>query len=64
MNTKVFYKNETLKYCWEADRNISWDRKKFINKKIRLFSQKIKETIHSLKNPNHINKISYMLSEI
>ena len=25
---------------------------------------KIKENIDSLKNPNHINKVSYMLTEI
>ena len=29
-----------------------------------LIPKKIKETIHSLKNHNHINKISYMLPEI
>ena len=33
-------------------------------KLLRLNPKKIKETIHSLKNPNHINKISYMLPEI
>ena len=27
----------------------------------KLLMGKIKETIHSLRNPNHINKISYML---
>ena len=29
-----------------------------------LIPRKIKETIYSLKNPDHINKISYMLPEI
>ena len=28
--------------------------------KSRVIARKIKGTIHSLKNPNHINKISYM----
>ena len=44
--------------------NFSWDQKKVIDREIRLIPRKIKETIHSLKNPNHINKISYMLPEI
>ena len=43
-------KNEIAKHCWEADHNFNWDQ--------RLIPRKIKETIHSLKNPNHINKIS------
>ena len=30
----------------------------------RLVTRKIKETIHPLKNSNHIKKISYMLPEI
>ena len=30
----------------------------------RLIPRKIKQTIHPLKNSNHINKISYMLLEI
>ena len=57
-------KNEIAKYCWEADHNFNWDQKKIIDRKGRLIPRKIKETIHSLKNPNHINKISYMLPEI
>ena len=57
-------KNEIAKHCWEADHNISWDQKEVIDRKSRLIPRKIRETIHSLKNPNHINKISYMLPEI
>ena len=49
-------KNEIAKHCWEADYNF--------NRESRLIPRKIKETIHSLKNPYHINKISYMLAEI
>ena len=30
----------------------------------RLIPGKFKETIHILRNPNHINKISYMFPEI
>ena len=59
-----FIKNEIAKHCWEADHNFNWDQKKVVDRKSRLIPRKIKETIHSLKNPNHINKISYMLPEI
>ena len=57
-------KNEIAKHCWEADHNCSWDKKKVIIRESRLISRNINETIHSLKNPNHINKISYTLPEI
>ena len=35
-----------------------------VERESRLIPRKVKETIHSLKNPNHGNKISYMLPEI
>ena len=35
-----------------------------IDREGRLIPRKIKQTIHPLKNSNHINKISYMLPEI
>ena len=57
-------KNEIAKHCWEADHNFNWDQKKVVDRESRLIPRKIKETIHSLKNPNHIKKISYMLPEI
>ena len=57
-------KNEIAKHCWEADHNFNWNQKKVLDRESRLIPRKIKETIHSLKNPNHINKISYMLSGI
>ena len=47
-----------LQNTWEADYNFSWDQKKVVDRESRLIPRKIKETIHSLKNPNHINKIS------
>ena len=53
-------KIEIAKHCWEADHNFNWDQKKVINKESSLIPWKIKETMHSLKNSNHINKISYM----
>ena len=55
-------KNEIAKR-WEAVHNFNWDRKKVIDRESRLMPRKIKEIIHSLKNPNHI-KIFYMLPEI
>ena len=57
-------KNEIVKHCWEADHNFSLDQKKVIDRDSRLIQRKIKESIHSLKNPNNINKISYILFEI
>ena len=57
-------KNEIAKHCRKADHNLNWDQKKFIDRERRLIPRKIKETIHSLRNPNQINKISYMLPEI
>ena len=50
-------KNEIEEHYWEADYNFGWDQSRFI-------PRKIKEIINSLKNPNHIKKDSYMLSEI
>ena len=47
---------EIAKHCWEADHNFNWDQKKVIDRESRLIPRKIKETIHSLKNPNGINK--------
>ena len=57
-------RNQIPKHCWEADINFSWDQKKVIDRENRLIPTKIKETIHSLKNSNYINKISYMLPKI
>ena len=43
-------KNEIVKHCWEVDYNFRWDQK-VVDRKSRLIPIKIKETIHSLKNP-------------
>ena len=59
-----FHKSELAKHCWEAGHNFSWDQMKVIDRESRLIDRKIKETVHSLKNPIHINKIPYMLPEI
>ena len=54
-------KNEIAKHCWEANHNFNCDQKKVVDRECKLIPRKIKEIIHSLKNPNNINKISYML---
>ena len=48
---------------WEADHNLSWDQKNVVDRESLLIPRKVKETIYSLKNPNHINKIYYILPE-
>ena len=57
-------KNEIAKHCWEVDHNFNWDQKKVIDRERKLIPRKIKESIRFLKNPDHLNKISYILSEI
>ena len=57
-------KNEIAKQCWEVDHNFNWDQKNVIDRESRLIPRKIKETIHSLKNTNQLDKISCMLLEI
>ena len=64
MNTKDLSEIAILGHCWEAGHNFSWDQKKVVDRESRLIPRKIKETMHSMKNPNHINKISYTLSEM
>ena len=39
--------NETVKHCWEADHNFSWDQNKVVDRESRLIPRKIKETIHT-----------------
>ena len=56
-------KNEIAKHHWEADHNFNRDQEKVTVRESRLIPRKIKETIHSLKNCNHI-KISCILPEI
>ena len=40
---------------------VSWDQKKVVDRESMFIPRKITATIHSLKNPNHDNKISYRL---
>ena len=53
--------NEIAKHCCKANLNFNWDQRKVVHRESRSTSRKIKETIQSVKNPNHISKISYML---
>ena len=46
-------KNKIVKDCWEADHNSNRCQKKVADRESRLIPRTIKETIHSLKNPNH-----------
>ena len=57
-------KNKIARHCWKTDYNFSCDQKKVVDRESRLNPMKIKKTMHSLKNSNHINKIYYMLPEI
>ena len=57
-------KNKIVRHCWKTDYNFSCDQKKVVDRENRLNPLKIKETMHSLKNSNHISKIYYMLPEI
>ena len=58
-----YYKNEIAKHCWEADYNFGWDQKKLVDGESRLIPRKIKETMHSFNDANHIKKIFYMFPE-
>ena len=57
-------KNKISKHSWEANHNFSCDQKKVVDRESKLISCKIKKTMDSLKNPNHISKISFILPEI
>ena len=48
--------DETAKHCW-GDHSFSWNQKEVVDREYRLIPRNIKEAIHSLKNPNHINII-------
>ena len=66
MNTKdltkiMIVKRMKSRNTIKGDHNFSWDQKKVVNRESRVIPRKIKETLHPLKNPNYINKISYLL---
>ena len=47
-----------------VNNNFSQDQKMAVDNKSWLTPRNNKETIHSMRNPNHINKIPHMLPEI
>ena len=55
---------EIVYISFYGDHNFSWNQEKVVDRENSLIPRKIKETIHSLKQSNHINKISYMLPEM
>ena len=57
-------KNEIADHCWKNDHEMNWEERKVIDAEPYIYARKIKETIHSIKDKNHINSISYNLPEI
>ena len=57
-------KNEIADHCWENNHRFDWERKAIIDRELNSVSRKIKETIHSISDTNHINSISYGLPDI
>ena len=55
---------ETADHCWKYSHDFDWENKKIMDYEANTTTRKIKETIHSLSNNNHINGISYRLPHI
>ena len=55
---------ETADHCWKYNHDFDWENKKIVDYETNTTTRKIKETIHSLSNDNHINGISYRLPHI
>ena len=55
---------ETANYCWKYNHDFDWENKKVMDYEANTTTRKIRETIHSLSNNNHINGISYRLPRI
>ena len=62
MNKKDLLRIAVVKRMKLRD-NFRWNQKEVPDRETTLIPRKIKETVHTLKNPNHI-KISYKLPEI
>ena len=54
---------ETADHCWKYNHDFDWENKKIMDYETNTTTRKIKETIHSLSNNNHINGI-YRLPHI
>ena len=55
---------ETADHCWKYNHDFDWENKKIIDYETNTTTRKIKETIPSLSNDNHMNGISYRLPHI
>ena len=55
---------ETADHCWKYNHDFYWENKKIMDCETNTTTRKIKETIHSLSNNNHISGISYRVSNI
>ena len=55
---------ETADHCWKYNHDFDWENEKIMDYEGNTTTRKIKETIHSLSNNNHINGISYRLPRI
>ena len=49
---------ETADHCWKYNHDFDWENKKIMDYETNTTTRKIKETVHSLSNDNHINGIS------
>ena len=55
---------ETANHCWKYNHDFDWENKKIMDYETNTTARKIKETIHSFSNNNHINRISHRLPPI
>ena len=55
---------ETADHCWKYNHDFDWENKKIMDYETNTTTRKIKVTIHSFSNNNHINGISYRLQYI
>ena len=55
---------KTADHCWKYNHDFDWENKKIMDYEADTATRKIKKTIHSLSNNNHINGISYRLPHI
>ena len=49
---------ETANHCWKYIHDFDWENKKIMDYETNTTTRKVKETIHSLRNNNHINGMS------
>ena len=55
---------ETADHCWKYNHDFDWENKKIMDYEVNTTTRKIKETIHSLSNNNHISGILHRLPHI